>query len=725
MGPNLSFERLKTMTFVQSSELSLTLDCGRLAVTLERIRQGIQLTRIEDEGFNWLAAPQPLFAITLKNPTSNETVQLTSLDDASQVVLQKISNEAILEWSHEKPSKFAGIAVRARACARADVDALHWTVETANDSEQWSIWNVQFPLLCFREPDENASLFFPRGPGEVQQGLWRRAFEYKHFYPDGWCSMQFLAVYGSPPDESHSGRGLYIGLHDPHGSTKEFTAVSNPERQCLEITCAHPAPNMSRPGNAFSAGGDIVWQLFHGDWYDASMLYRQWAEQKALWWPGNQPKAVKKTPKWMQESRVWIRLRGDAKTCVPVVKEFARRLGLPVGFHWYNWHQIPYDNNYPHFFPAKEGFLEGIRELQSEGIAVMPYINGRLWDTLDKGSEDYLFSREALPAVTKDEKGEPYIEIYNSKKADGSPVRFAIMCPATRVWQEKIYSLVHRLFDEYGVNGVYIDQVAAAPPRLCFDSGHGHPLGGGCWWTEAYWKLLETLQRAKPENTILTTECNADPFVAHFDGYLTWHWQYEGQVPAFPAVYGGTIQMFGRSFRGDTIKTAALRMKAAQQLVFGEQIGWVESPDILNELQSMAFLRRMGLLRRRFQRYFAAGRMGRPPILEGFLPQVQADWQWNDEPWPVRLDGVLAGAWQLPEEKRVAVFLVNISDERVAPELVFDGRQYGLTSAALRVGVIDAEGTESRETQCPPVFRQQVNLQAGQAVVLEIHEAKA
>ena len=36
----------------------------------------------------------------------------------------------------------------------------------------------------------------------------------------------------------------------------------------------------------------------------------------------------------------------------------------------------------------------------------MPYINGRLWDTRDRGIEDFEFSRIARPAATEDENGE-------------------------------------------------------------------------------------------------------------------------------------------------------------------------------------------------------------------------------------------------------------------------------------------------------------------------------
>ena len=53
----------------------------------------------------------------------------------------------------------------------------------------------------------------------------------------------------------------------------------------------------------------------------------------------------------------------------------------------------------------------------------MPYINGRLWDTRDRGPEDLYFTQVALPGATKDEVGQPYVETYGSKETDGSRSR--------------------------------------------------------------------------------------------------------------------------------------------------------------------------------------------------------------------------------------------------------------------------------------------------------------
>ena len=91
--------------------------------------------------------------------------------------------------------------------------------------------------------------------------------------------------------------------------------------------------------------------------------------------------------------------------------------------------------------------------------------------------------------------------------------------------------------------------------------------------------MPDAIRTVMPRDTILITECNGEPFVRWFDGYLSCHWQHDGQVPAFPAVYGGAIQMFGRGYLGEATKALALRMKAGQQLVFGEQIGWI-GPEI-------------------------------------------------------------------------------------------------------------------------------------------------
>jgi hypothetical protein len=199
---------------------------------------------------------------------------------------------------------------------------------------------------------------------------------------------------------------------------------------------------------------------------------------------------------------------------------------------------------------------------------------------------------------------------------------------------------------------------------------------------------------------------------------LTWHWQSDGQVPAFPAVYGGAIQMFGRAYRGGKTKDLALRMKAAQQLVFGEQLGWID-PGVVKENENAEFFRQMVRLRAEFNRYFSAGEMARPPKLLGPIPTVRADWQWSGEGW-VTTDAVLTGAWRLPKEKRMVLLLVNASDESVPVQLRFDAAANGIRASVLRMHRLTTSGNKADWQNSPASFGRSVTLPPREAEAWEL-----
>lgn len=704
---------------------------GDMGMLLERTGGGVRLQSLYDllRERELLAADNPpLFTLSLRDTETRELPALTADRGWRKVAIERRRDGFVLSWSQPHDERFAGISVTAQAITDSRQHALRWSLRVHNESKRWSLWRVTFPQVAIAELGNDATVLFPRGPGEIQQGVWRRNFSYRSTYPNGWCSMQLLAAYAQNPRPV----GLYFALHDPMGSTKDIGLQSNPAGGSVRLYYEHSVPNMGRAGNSFTLVGQAVWQLLRGDWYDAARIYRRWVMQEAQWYPrgsntslrlGNvsawtAPRPLKTFREWIRDLPAWSLASGGAQEVVPPVEEFAKYCGVPTAVHWYNWHQIPFDNDYPHYFPVKEGFADGVKRLREAGVFVMPYINGRLWDTRDKGTEDFRFSTVAKPAATKDENGSPYTEVYGSKEADGSPVRLAVMCPTTELWQNKVHEIVMRLFGEYGVNAVYIDQVAAAPPVLCFDASHGHPLGGGHWWNEGYWRMLERIRRDIPADCALTTECNAEPFVAWFDGYLTWHWQHEGQVPVFPAVYSQAIQMFGRAYRGGSTKDLALRMKAAQQLTFGEQIGWID-PNIIREEGNARFLRQMVQLRWRYRDFFTRGEMARPPKLEGNIPTVRADWQWEGE-WWVSAPAVYTGAWQMPEKKRLVMFFVNAADEPVTVTARFDPSAYGIRAKQIRLVQRRGESDSGEAQVIASHFERRLDIAPHEAVVWEI-----
>jgi len=68
------------------------------------------------------------------------------------------------------------------------------------------------------------------------------------------------------------------------------------------------------------------------------------------------------------------------------------------------------------------------------------------------------------------------------------------MCPTREFWQAAISGLIDGLAREYGVNGVYVDQISAMEHELCFDRTHGHPAGGGRYWADGNRYLLRNIR---------------------------------------------------------------------------------------------------------------------------------------------------------------------------------------------------------------------------------------
>ncbi len=686
-------EQATEATQGQSSPNRVLVTAGDLRMVLEKTPQGLRIRSLTDTaaGRELLASEAPpLFSATVRDAETNEMLTITADSGWQQADISQSTNMGGYKLTLAAPTedRLKGIRIQVTLTTLKAENALTWDVQVANDNPRWGLWRVVFPAVSVRDLGQGGRVFLPVTAGIELSNVWNTASKRGGTYPSGWTCMQYMAAYNTA-----TRTGLYVGMHDPFGSTKDIFGESQPDRHAVTLRFEHPVANMGKPGAGFDLPGEARWQLMRGDWFDAAEIYRNWAGREARWWPALGPDGREDTPEWMRKLPAWVMTGGPASDCAPRVTACAKTLGAPTAFHWYNWHQIPFDNDYPHYFPPKDGFREGVVELTKAGVYPMPYINGRLWDTHDKEGEDWQFTRTASPAATKDEQGNPYTESYGSKETDGNSVKLAAMCPATSLWQNQVRDIVLRLFNDYAVSGVYIDQVAAARPQLCFDASHGHDLGGGHWWTEGYWTMLNAIRSAKPADAMLTTECNAEPYIKWFDGYLTWHWQEQDMVPAFPAVYGGTIQMFGRAYRGGPSQDLANRMKAGQQLVFGEQIGWF-GPEVIDRPDCGKFLRDCVQLRWRLKEYFYKGHMARPPKLAGQIPSVTADWQWHGE-WPITTDAILTGAWQIPEEKVVLLF-ANVSDSPFVCHVEFDPGQYGLADTELTAVTIGANGTKAK-----------------------------
>ncbi len=653
---------------------------GDLVVPLAVCRADTRALAVLDAGTGTdlaAAAAEPLFRAELRELDTGKDVELTPRTGWGAA---EARGNLAVRWSDPNVPGLEGLGVRMTAGPDANAGRLDWRVEVTGCPAGWAVRRLTVAPVAAGAFADGVDVLYPKGCGVVGRDPWGQRLRYRGTYPSGWTTMQVLAVHAGD-----GGTGLYLAAHDANAWTKDVIAEADATARRVVLGFDVPLPDMHRHRERAHLPFPVSWQLCRGDWFDACRIYRRWAAAEASWWPRQGPGGREDSPKWIRELCMWGLIGGGPDHAAKLAREFVRVMDQPCGLHWYSWHRIPFDNDYPHYFPAREGFAEAVRTIQQESAhpaCVMPYINGRLWDTRDRDANDWRFGTLARPAAAKDESGRPYVESYGSKESDGTPVKLAAMCPSTKLWQDRVGGIVLRLMGECGTRAVYIDQVAAAKPRLCFDAAHGHRLGGGGWWVRSYGELLGRLRREMPPGRALTTECNAEPYIPWFDAYLTWHWQYQGQVPAFPAVYGGTVQMFGRAYRGGPDAARALRMKAGQQLCYGEQIGWIGA-DVAKREGDAAFLRTLGKLRRRLLEHFVAGRMERPPRPRGDVPAVTADWRWHGV-WPVTTPAVLTAAWRRRDTGELALLAVNVSGEPVTCRLALDRREYGLPAGELK-----------------------------------------
>ena len=619
-----------------------------------------------------LAEPCELFVISLVDE-QGATGQLRSSEGWAECDCH-ITGDAEKEWQvsarWSRPREDGIDGIEVALAGRVSGDMSGWKLTVSNSSERWSINTATCPQVTIASLGEDGSddtLLVPRGFGVGYPNPVATGPRFRGSYPSGGCAMQWMAL-------TDADGGVYVAAHDPTAATKTLIAISDAAAAGVEMSVEVPAPDASVPGNDFATDGEVIIALTEGGWYPATQKYRDWLAREAPWWPERGSFARSDRPEWVEHIAAWVLTGGTAEQVVEPTRKFAEFIGVPTAVHWYNWHQIPFDNDYPHYFPTKEGFAEGVAELQAAGVRVMPYINGRLWDT---DTDD--FATDGIKYCTKDKEGKPYIEVYGSKQ------ELAPMCPSQEFWRDTVEGIVLRLVSEVGVDAVYIDQVAAARPRLCYDRSHGHPLVGGHWWVDGYWELLGRLQQKIAQvspNKMLTTESNAEPYAKYFDAYLMCNSRGDGLMPLFSAVYAGKMLMFGRYMNNsDWDQPTVLAQKQGQLFVFGAQLWW-SRPGIAEHATAGPWLRDLARMRVNLEEFFARGQMAPPPTLAGNAERITTDWKFRNQQMMVTTPPVLCSAWRAGDG-RIAIPLVNVTEQQRTVTLDFRPETYALPADAV------------------------------------------
>lgn len=529
----------------------------------------------------------------------------------------------------------------------------YWSMEVVVPTG-WNLLKADFPLISWLPLNKNIVMAAAHGWGleyDLKPGV-----KHEGLYPSCLASMQFVAFY------NRKGEGLYIGTHDPKACYKVFNLNALEKTAEFRVNNILAIPN--KPVRKIKVPYEICIGAFQGDYYDAAMIYRDFS-LTTIW--GNIPTISKrKIAPWLKKTDLWLRPNSDdpenfeyLKTALDYFKETAHAL------HWYRWHKIPYDTYYPEYFPPKDFFKKQVAAAQKTGTYVMPYINGRLWDPAAKSWK----TKKAKEIAVVNEKNECYTEVYGSK------VPLHPMCPTTKLWQDTVKDLVKRIFKEIKTDGVYIDQIGASWPYVCYNPKHGHPLGGGSFWFEGYRKMLGAIRKELPKDKIITTEENAECWIDQFDAQLTLNMHAsEGKwIPLYPAVYGERVINFGFLYfpEEDFVKSLPFRVKMQKCLLYGSQLGWVHPAIIMREKSVLdaELLKNYSLARSYAHDFVAGGRLlGLVDVL-GKNPKVKGEGRCIFGPmYPIDQKVVEASLWQA-ENGKLGLILANISDRDCAVQV--------------------------------------------------------
>ncbi|MBR6372189.1 MAG: LamG domain-containing protein [Victivallales bacterium] len=476
------------------------------------------------------------------------------------------------------------------------------------------------------------------------------------FYPRSYLSMQFGAYY----DDAS---GIYFAFEDPEAEIKQYYAQGQKGELVAMWTGFAPWKAGDTGGNSYNMSGVSAIELYDGEWFEATRVYRRFLESKARWWVKDIPR--KDTQKRFRDLPMWIQVHSNHQVykkpfdmLAAELKYFRDYLELPFGVHHYGWDDTT-RHDWPHFLP-KADFGDFLKDLaEKPDIYDKPYVDARLWAVKDgrPGNFDYMFSSHGEKFAVKNLDGTMNYENYRDARDPKAEMKaYAIMCPGALGWQEFVAGMANRVIG-YGVPALYLDEIAAARPYLCYDTNHDHLVGDPRTWIAGHRKFMADIRGKRP-GAFLDCEDGAEAFLDMLDGMMIWRWH--GVVPIFNAIYHGRIQFTGRDFSlpyGDyrVEKHRQFFVKTAVQLVGAEQLGWFMMFE-MQFPQRMLFIKKMSHVRNMLLEYFNEGEMLAPVSYIRHPGTDGCKWgrKFGDY---VQMDKVLSGIYQRRDGVAAAIFV--------------------------------------------------------------------
>ncbi len=670
-------------------------------VALTKEDQGISLHSLKVNDQEMLQRDSSLFTLTLQNLNTQDKTEIDSRNGWGDIAVRHKGNNYEITLSQPTVANLpATLSVHLKV--ETNPAGSKWDMDVTGVGDAYSLIDLTTPELHLKL-FQDAKLLIPKYSGVLKES--NEAIDLSMNYPAGWQStMQFFAYYNQKG-------GLYIGNHDPKASKKRFVAKKDEANHELIYTTHITPPDKTKPNNNFSLSGVFELDGFEGDWYDAAQIYKEWASKSADYYPHMTPERKRRQHK-IGEIALWAnsqviteymkiadedRRKEKIDNYLNFIKYEMGDLAdtfspLPVAFVWDEWYKLVMDRDYPHIFypeaPLKNDIKSTVDALhqQHPNLTIMPYTNGFIFD-MEAGH----FTQEARDASLKKSDGSPYTQKWNHHD-------FAIMDPSQIYWQNQISGAARVVLKDIDADGIYIDQVTASAMREDMDEHHAHPLAGGTWWREGYAQMFSKIDAFRGDKFI-TSEGMADYMADHIDGFFLHYRGVNHMVPAYQAVYGGKVQLFGLQMDTGAYDTLRYYMSRMRAFIFGVQPGiitqWLLHDPRDSAKINYAFIKKLATMHYRLREFFAYGDSLRDIEIPNDGGQLQTVWQDYGEDQQITMPALLHGVYRSEDGNKIAFIVANTSKEKhIHYTFDIDPARYGFGSN-VKVTQIDFDSQSS------------------------------
>ncbi|MBQ0104522.1 MAG: hypothetical protein KBT47_00620, partial [Armatimonadetes bacterium] len=367
----------------------------KVSVTLTQEDKSVYFSSIINKNTNTecirkeIGKKNNIWAFQVKKSREYASDPIDMLPTDAEKLTVKNGNKIVLTWKNVKKTDWkSGFDVI--VTGEKSNDETLWHIKINSKTEDWGIWQVNFPFVTvkFEDGDEafcglfGGDISHENKPGKRISG---------HGYNDlPWCPYPV----GDMPMQlfyfTQKGSGVYLCPEDTEGWHKHFKAPALGDKE-VEYNLELYPNDQGVGGVSYSQAYKFNICAFDGDWFDGVKKYRVWGIKAGAAPFANGRIADRKDfPEWVKKNVYW---GNDYQKLITGNVETA--------FHLYAWWNWPHDEGYPEMLPAKMTSLQPwLNRFEKANQNFVFYTNCHLIDT----AASELYKKYGDSIVNLDEK---------------------------------------------------------------------------------------------------------------------------------------------------------------------------------------------------------------------------------------------------------------------------------------------------------------------------------